>query len=72
MDSLLITDFTSEEIEKMNCCRLYLKVLTIADLANGTGDHIDVDLYNGKRSTQRHSTDKWSRQKKPPRSCWNL
>ena len=58
MDELLPTEFTTAEIEKINRCRLYLQVLTVADLANGAGDHIDMDLYNGKRSAQRHSTYK--------------
>ena len=40
---------TKSEWLKANKCRKYLKVLTVADMASGNGQHIDANMWIGKR-----------------------
>jgi len=72
MSKLLDSTFTQDEISKINRCRLYMKVLTVADITTGSGESIDTDSYNGHASSHRTSKYQWPRQLKPPASCWRL
>ena len=50
MDRLFISGFSHDDIERINHCRLFLQVLTLADIAVGNGSRIDADMYLGQRS----------------------
>lgn len=72
MDRLFYSPFSWADIEKINLCRLYLEVLTLADIASGDGSTVEPDYYNGQRSAQRRSRLKWPRQANPPPPAWRL
>ena len=61
---------TKSEWLKANKCRKYLKVLTVADMASGNGQHIDTNMWIGKRQYGRARTIDWAIQGKPKATDW--
>ena len=70
MDRLYQANFSADAILKINRCRMYLKVLTLADISLGDGGFIDPEMYHGRKSPYKDNTHQWPRQEKPPRSAW--
>ena len=70
MDMLLEADFSQTNISKVNHCRLYLQCLTLSDITNGAGGHINPHAYDGKDPGNRNSRFKWPHQPKPAKSWW--
>ena len=70
MDKVFDSGLSSETILKINRCRMYLNVLTLADISLGDGSTIDPDMYQGRQSEHRRSKHQWPRQVRPPRSAW--
>ena len=56
MDHLVTSHLSSKVIRKINQCRLYLQVLTLADITTGDGCHINHHMYHGDLTTHRNST----------------
>ena len=55
---------TKHQLRKVNKVRLYLRVITIADLANEAGDYIRDDMLNGEWTA---GTDlEFPKQNRPP------
>ena len=50
MDRLYQANFSADAILKINRCRMYLKVLTLADISLGDGGFIDPEMYHGRKS----------------------
>ena len=44
MDRLFHSPFTTQEIELINSCRIYLQVLTLTDISLGNGRSVDQDM----------------------------
>ena len=57
--------FSPKEIRNINKCRLYLRVLTLADIYECNGRIIYQKTLNGNRHKDRISTYKWPFQIKP-------
>ena len=72
MDELFDSPMSHSDIALVNQCRLYLQVLTLADIANGEGTRIEQTLYDGILSPHRKSKHKWPRQVRPPRRAWKI
>ena len=51
-----------------NRCRLYLKALTIADIATGDGQVIDIDIRKGIRQERRARDVDWPIQGRPSKT----
>src|SRR5512145_2699248 len=50
MDKVLTTPKMSPaDIRKFNYCRLYLGAVTLADITNAAGTHIDASIYDGHK-----------------------
>ena len=64
--------FTKSQIAAINRCRIYLQVLTTADIANGNGTFITKKSYYGERDYDRQSMYIWPNQEKPPNKDWRL
>lgn len=71
MDRLFHSPFTTQEIELINSCRIYLQVLTLTDISLGNGRSVDQDMYHGRISQHRKSTFQWPRQPRPSRLAWD-
>ena len=63
------TEGLSEAVcKKVQACRLYLQVTTLADICDITGTWVDRRIMRGDMN--RKSTLVWTTQAKPPRSYW--
>ena len=67
-DRNLMEDFISlgldqQYLRQMNYCRLYLNVLTLADIVDHKGIHLERWAWEGRR--ERSSNIQWPRQERP-------
>ena len=60
---------TKVEWVTANKCRKCLRVLTIADISSGNGQHTDANMWNFKRHYDRTRPIYWARQGKPADLC---
>ena len=58
-------------LQKLNYCRMYLKVNRLSDIVTNDGQHIQVGYLNGRKVNQA-STHEWPRQQKPSITIWKL
>ena len=70
MDRIYESNMSAADILKINCCRMFLNVLTLADITIGDGSTIDPNMYDGIKTDHRTARYTWPRQSKPPRSAW--
>jgi hypothetical protein len=59
-------------ISILNRCRIYLNVITVADIVSADGTHILPWVKQGHRHKDRHSTLNWPNQEKPPPKDWKI
>ena len=73
MDAVLdpAAKFQPKEIKMVNYCRMHLRVLTVADIANAAGNRIDADMHNGEASAI-NTNSQWHHvhQKRPNKRAW--
>jgi hypothetical protein len=74
MDLVLASNlFKARDMKFLNCCRLYLQVLTLSDMYNAQGNALAVGIYDGYRShTQSRSTLLEPFQERPNSQVWSL
>lgn len=51
--------YRNKQLIKLNRCRHYLQVDTLADIADGTGDQIDTCAYAGVHHHHASSSHDW-------------
>ena len=61
---------TKAEWGKANRCRVYLKVLTVGDIASGDGRSIDAGMKKGKFNISRARNLEWQTQGYPKKTDW--
>ena len=64
--------FTKQQILIINRCRIYLQVITLADISDSSGGFVTEYAYAGNKSTDRNSKYVWPNQIKPPPRHWTL
>ena len=64
-----IPGITKQKLKAANICRIYLRVITIAELANEDGTEIEQERVTGQ--WRANSTLKWPRQCKPNKTQWD-
>lgn len=72
MDAVLLSGkFQPNEIRKINYCRLYLRVITLADISNANGTMITDEAYQGSPDAILRNSD-WCHvhQKRPGPKSW--
>ena len=73
MDAVLAegAGFKPAQIRMVNYCRMYLRVITVADISNAAGTHIDSDVYHGEASAINNNS-RWHHvhQKRPNARAW--
>ena len=64
--------FKPHQIRMINYCRLFLRVVTVSDIANATGTAIDKGMYQGKASS-RIDNENWNyvHQRRPNKTAWS-
>jgi hypothetical protein len=71
MQSFADAGYRNHDLIVLNQCRMYLKVISLADLVTADGVSITQDAYNGKRNRVRDLG--WPRLPPSlPRTSWNL
>ena len=71
MEYFLEQDLHHSIIDSINCCRIYLHVITITDITSADGTYILPEVRLGQRPAGRRSTLQWPYQGKPATSDWN-
>jgi hypothetical protein len=71
MDLALTFNLNADQLKSINLCRLYLKLITVSDITNATGDRLLASAMAGFRDNQRTSTLLWHDIPQPPSSHWN-
>ena len=65
MDQALNMNLKITTIQKINRCRIYLKVTTISDITNANGSHITLGAYNCNENSIINNSGEWPVQMKP-------
>ncbi|EED89738.1 predicted protein [Thalassiosira pseudonana CCMP1335] len=68
METMVKVKSTLKERRAINQCRIYLQVITIADLADSTGTFIPAGRLTGR--WRAYSSLKWPRVAKPSKKAW--
>jgi hypothetical protein len=73
MDEFLQLPFSPTEFKDINKCRIYLRVLTLADIVTGNGKHITNDAFIGRRRTrQANHSYQWPNWGQPTFKQWKV
>ena len=64
--------FTPKTLKRLNACRIFLQVLTLADITDGSGSHILKCSLQGTRHLDRRSSYRWPQQVCPSPAAWNI
>ena len=57
------------DLQKFNLCQIYLRALTLSDIATSSGTEIDRHFWKGHRSSRKSSLI-WPHQIRPSTACW--
>ena len=73
MEEVSSTDeFSNNDLEHINRCRIFLQVTTISDIATGNGMLLRQGVMSGTLTTLQQSHYTWPRQPRPGYSSWRL
>jgi hypothetical protein len=72
MEAFSELGWPGSQIYKLNICRMFLQVITIAEITTGDGTRITHDAWTGKKDTNRKTTYLWPFQPIPPPSFWDI
>ena len=64
--------FTFSQLDAINRCRIYLQVMTLAEIASADGESITEKAWVGTYDLTAVSSYKWPRQPKPPSRDWGV
>ena len=64
------TNYSTDELIQINNCRIYLQVLMLSDITEGSGSQITTHTAEGIRDLSRVSTWKWPTIPYPPAQSW--
>ena len=72
MDAFQRAGFTKRQLLPLNRCRIYLKVETLSDITDGTGDQISKQAYDGRQTAATLASHDWPVQVNPNQTHWKL
>jgi len=72
MDHFLCLKFSPGDMTKLNCCRLYLQVIYLSNIATADGTSIGEEYKVVNQTLLRKSKLRWPRQVCTPPSMWQL
>ena len=64
--------FTPKTLKRLNACRIFLQILTLADITDGSGSHILKCSLQGTRHIDRRSSFRWPQQVCPSPAASNI
>jgi hypothetical protein len=62
--------YSLQELQQLNWCRLYLQVITVADITDASGHKILHHIWQGNKDIQPRAQYAWPNQGKPSRGSW--
>jgi hypothetical protein len=65
-------NLTDKSMDILNRCRLYLQVITLADITSADGKEIMPGVKKGQRLDEQTSRLEWPHQERPSNQDWNL
>ena len=71
MKLFLSHNIPKRDLQRLNKCRKYLKVLTIGDILTGDGTKVQQSIKFGQRSSSIIPTMHWPNQKDPGTKAWS-
>ena len=71
MDGFLAQDLPSTVLQRINCCRLFLKVTQLSDISTLAGDQIERNAWLGTKPMPSND-DAWPTQPRPDEASWRL
>jgi hypothetical protein len=76
-DQFLMTEFIANEFKnnrlvRLNRCRLFLQVYTLADICSGNGRRLCKEFFDGRNPMPGSSRLSWPNQGNPPPADWKL
>ncbi len=72
MDHFIRQGYKASQLIRLNCCRIYLQVITLTDIVSADGTCIISDFFIGLPLTDRKSTLQWHSQQRPSGNDWAL
>ena len=63
---------TSKMMKRINACRLFLQVITLADICDGSGSFVTGNILKGQKHIDRRSRYEWASQAYPSSLAWRL
>ena len=70
MEHFVNVGYPASQLAQLNRCRLYLQVITLADIVSADGSFILPDAFIGVPLSDRKSALKWPNQQRPPSKDW--
>jgi hypothetical protein len=62
----------SQQLEKLNLCRMWAKVITLANITTGDGKHLTQECKEENVTSNCHHSLTWPKAGQPDRTCWKL
>jgi hypothetical protein len=72
MDYFIALGYSAPTLGALNCCRIYLQVITLSDIVSADGTCIIPDIFHGLPLLDRCSTLKWPCRQRPPNTEWGI
>ena len=72
MHRAVVAKFTFAKLDAINRCRLYLQVLTCAEIVTADGGSITPKAWSGIRDSTVNSPYQWPTQPRPPPQDWRV
>jgi len=72
MDYFIQQGYSGASLGLLNRCRLYLQIISLADIASVDGSCIIPEVFCGIPLTDRTSTLRWPHQQRPNQKAWDL
>ncbi len=63
---------TPKMMKRINACRLFLQVITLADICDGSGSYVTGNILKGQKHADRRSRYEWASQAYPSSLAWRL
>ena len=72
METFSSKGYSTEDIQKLNQCRIYLQAHSLADICNSSGHNITQKALTGIRDPHRQSKLIWRQLRRPSQRTWLL
>jgi hypothetical protein len=72
MQTFAHAGYNKKDLRLLNLCRLWAKVITVADITSGAGTHLIPEALERNFTLYQHTDRRWPMAGKPNTHCWAL